>query len=117
MLARVTKFCCLPNELRFPVPTIGIPEPPFHLIAPPKPDQPANPVSRGCYRQSQTALQASGGDRANVHHKPRLLSGNSSDYISDDLVDWRINDACGTSAAQDDLRHNLRRGCPDPHTT
>ena len=34
------------------------------------------------------ALGASGCDRANVAHKPRLLSDNGSSYISGDLADW-----------------------------
>jgi transposase InsO family protein len=34
------------------------------------------------------ALQASGCDRANVVHKPRLLSDNGSSYISGDLAEW-----------------------------
>ncbi|NIV16998.1 MAG: IS3 family transposase, partial [Woeseiaceae bacterium] len=34
------------------------------------------------------ALDASGCDRANVAHKPRLLSDNGSSYISGDLADW-----------------------------
>jgi transposase InsO family protein len=34
------------------------------------------------------ALQASGCDRANVVHTPRLLSDNGSSYIAGDLADW-----------------------------
>ena len=34
------------------------------------------------------ALQASGCDQATVLHKPRLLSGNGSSYISGELADW-----------------------------
>ena len=34
------------------------------------------------------ALQASGCNRANVIHKPRLLSDNGSSYISSDLAKW-----------------------------
>ena len=34
------------------------------------------------------ALKASGCDRAEVVHKPRLLSDNGSSYISGDLADW-----------------------------
>jgi len=34
------------------------------------------------------ALQASGCNRANVLHKPRLLSDNGASYISGDLADW-----------------------------
>ena len=34
------------------------------------------------------ALQASGCDQATVLHKPRLLSGNGSSYISGGLADW-----------------------------
>jgi len=36
----------------------------------------------------ELALQASGCDRANVVHKPRLLSDNGSSYISGDLAEW-----------------------------
>jgi len=36
----------------------------------------------------QLALQASGLNRANVVHKPRLLSDNGSSYISGDLEKW-----------------------------
>jgi len=34
------------------------------------------------------ALQASGCDKAEVIHKPRLLSDNGSSYIAGDLADW-----------------------------
>ena len=34
------------------------------------------------------ALEASGCDRADVVHKPRLLSDNGSSYIAGDLADW-----------------------------
>ena len=34
------------------------------------------------------ALEASGCNRANVVHKPRLLSDNGSSYISGDLTEW-----------------------------
>tara|TARA_B100001013_G_scaffold77843_1_gene41764 strand:+ start:47 stop:355 length:309 start_codon:yes stop_codon:yes gene_type:complete len=34
------------------------------------------------------ALKASGCDRANVIHKPRLLSDNGLSYISGDLAEW-----------------------------
>jgi transposase InsO family protein len=34
------------------------------------------------------ALKASGCDRAEVVHKPRLLSDNGSSYISGDLAEW-----------------------------
>ena len=34
------------------------------------------------------ALTASGCDRADVVHKPRLLSDNGSSYISGDLAEW-----------------------------
>ena len=34
------------------------------------------------------ALQASGCDKANVRHRPRLLSDNGSSYISGDLAKW-----------------------------
>ena len=36
----------------------------------------------------ELALEASGCNRANVVHKPRLLSDNGSSYISGDLADW-----------------------------
>ena len=36
----------------------------------------------------QLALEASGCNRANVVHKPRLLSDNGSSYISSDLAEW-----------------------------
>ena len=34
------------------------------------------------------ALESSGGNRANVVHKPRLLSDNGSSYISGALAEW-----------------------------
>jgi transposase InsO family protein len=34
------------------------------------------------------AMQASGCDQADVVHKPKLLSDNSSSYISGELADW-----------------------------
>jgi len=34
------------------------------------------------------ALRASGCDRAEIVHKPRLLSDNGSSYIAGDLADW-----------------------------
>jgi putative transposase len=34
------------------------------------------------------ALHASGLDKANVLHRPRLLSDNGSSYVSDDLAKW-----------------------------
>ena len=37
------------------------------------------------------ALQASGCDRVDVVHKPRLLSDNGSSYIAGDLADWLID--------------------------
>ena len=37
------------------------------------------------------ALQASGSDRVEVVHKPRLLSDNGSSYIAGDLADWLID--------------------------
>ena len=37
------------------------------------------------------ALEASGCDRANVAHKPRLLSDNGPSYISADLAEWLSN--------------------------
>ena len=36
----------------------------------------------------EMALQASGGDHANILHRPRLLSDNGSSYISGDLAEW-----------------------------
>ncbi len=36
----------------------------------------------------ELALQASGCDRVNVRHRPRLLSDNGSSYISGDLAEW-----------------------------
>jgi len=36
----------------------------------------------------EMALQASGMDRANVVHRPRLLSDNGSSYIAGDLAEW-----------------------------
>ena len=36
----------------------------------------------------ELALQASGCDKANVRHRPRLLSDNGSSYISSDLAEW-----------------------------
>ncbi len=39
----------------------------------------------------ELALQASGCDRANVVHKPRLLSDNGASYISGDLAEWLEN--------------------------
>ncbi len=39
----------------------------------------------------ELALQASGCDRANVVHRPRLLSDNGSSYISGDLAEWLEN--------------------------
>jgi transposase InsO family protein len=36
----------------------------------------------------ELALQASGCDKANVVHRPRLLSDNGSSYISGDLAEW-----------------------------
>ena len=36
----------------------------------------------------ELALEASGCNRANVVHKPRLLSDNGSSYISGDLAEW-----------------------------
>ena len=41
------------------------------------------------------ALEASGCDRANVVHKPRLLSDNGSSYISGDLVEWLEDQGMG----------------------
>ena len=37
------------------------------------------------------ALKASGCDRAEVVHKPRLLSDNGSSDIAGDLADWLID--------------------------
>ena len=52
------------------------------------------------------ALKASGCNRAEVVHKPRLLSDNGSSYIAGDLADWLEDQGRGTQ------RHNrrLRRG-------
>ena len=36
----------------------------------------------------EMALQASGCDKVNVQHRPRLLSDNGSSYISGDLAEW-----------------------------
>lgn len=36
----------------------------------------------------ELALEASGCDKVNVRHRPRLLSDNGSSYISDDLAEW-----------------------------
>ena len=36
----------------------------------------------------ELALQVSGCDRVNVHHRPRLLSDNGASYIADDLAAW-----------------------------
>ena len=36
----------------------------------------------------ELALEATGCNRANVVHKPRLLSDNGSSYISGDLAEW-----------------------------
>jgi putative transposase len=36
----------------------------------------------------QLALEASGHDRAEIRHRPRLLSDNGSSYIAADLADW-----------------------------
>ena len=36
----------------------------------------------------ELALQASGCDKVNVRHRPRLLSDNGSSYISGDLAEW-----------------------------
>ena len=41
------------------------------------------------------ALKASGCDKANVVHKPRLLSDNGSSYISGDLAEWLENHKIG----------------------
>ena len=39
----------------------------------------------------ERALLASGGDQVTVLHKPRLLSGKGSSYISGELADWLVN--------------------------
>ena len=44
-----------------------------------------------CDGDPQLALQASGCDRVEVVHKPRLLSDNGSSYIAGDLADWLID--------------------------
>lgn len=36
----------------------------------------------------ELALQASGCDQVDVHHKPRLLSDNGASYIAGELADW-----------------------------
>jgi putative transposase len=36
----------------------------------------------------ELALQASGCEKANVRHRPRLLSDNGASYISSDLAEW-----------------------------
>lgn len=36
----------------------------------------------------ELALQASGCDQVNVHHRPRLLSDNGPSYISGELAEW-----------------------------
>ena len=36
----------------------------------------------------ELALQASGCDQVNVHHRPRLLSDNGSSYIATELAEW-----------------------------
>ena len=36
----------------------------------------------------ELALQASGCDQVDVHHKPRLLSDNGASYIASELADW-----------------------------
>ncbi len=36
----------------------------------------------------ELALQASGCDRVEVRHKPRLLSDNGASYISSELAEW-----------------------------
>src|SRR5437016_6140451 len=49
----------------------------------------------------EMALDAAGLDKARVLHRPRLLSGNGSSYISDDLAKW---------LERQDMRHT--RGAP-----
>ena len=41
------------------------------------------------------ALEASGCNRANVAHKPRLFSDNSSSYVSGDLAEWLEDQTMG----------------------
>jgi len=41
------------------------------------------------------ALEASGCNRANVVHKPRLLGDNSSSYVSGDLAEWLEDQTMG----------------------
>ncbi len=41
------------------------------------------------------ALEASGCNRANVVHKPRLLSDNGSSYVSGDLAEWLEDQGMG----------------------
>ena len=50
------------------------------------------------------ALQASGCDRVEVVHKPRLLSDNGSSYIAGDLADWLIDQGMAMSAAHRTIR-------------
>ncbi len=45
-------------------------------------------TSRDVTETPELVLQASGCDQADVVHKPRLVSGNGSSYISNDLADW-----------------------------
>ena len=40
----------------------------------------------------EMALAASGLDRANIVHKPRLLSDNGSSYIAGDLAGWKAKE-------------------------
>jgi len=53
----------------------------------------------------ELSLKASGCGRAEVVHKPRLLSDNGSSYISGDLADWLEEQKWIMSGA----RHTTRR--------
>ena len=43
----------------------------------------------------ELALQASGCDKVNVKHRPRLLSDNGSSYVSGDLAEWLKDQSIG----------------------
>ena len=43
----------------------------------------------------ELALQASGCDKVNVKHRPRLLSDNGSSYVSGDLAEWLKDQSMG----------------------
>ena len=46
------------------------------------------------------ALEASGCNRPNVVHKPRLLSDNGSSYISGDLAEWLEDHGYGSRSGR-----------------